>query len=256
MSTTCTASMHRLGAIAALCCLGWLWAPTVSSDDGDIHACMNTGTGALRVVASSGACRLSESAISWPIHRRNADPPCYDDESRYVDCGNGTVTDTESQLVWLKDSDCFGEVASYAAANQVVAALAHGQCGLTDHSVPGDWRLPTNDEWSVTMQRARELGCTESDGTGPALTNTAGDACYHTEAMPLFTTVHPVYHSSSSRHNAPTHTLPAFVRLGGLTAVGRRKEGIAGLIETHVWPVRGGSSGVPSRVLGLASGEE
>jgi hypothetical protein len=246
MSATC--SLYRFGAIAALGSLGWLWAPTVPADDGDIHACLNPGTGALRMVASSGDCRPSETAISWPTQRRNADPPCYDNENRYVDCGNGTVTDTQTQLVWLKDSDCFGPIDNYAEANQLAAALAHGQCGLTDHSVPGDWRLATQDEWRVTMLRARELGCTDADGTGPALTDSAGTACYHTEAVPLFTTVHSVYHSSSSRHNVPRNTLAAFVGTGGSTAVGVRKEDLAGNAY-HVWPVRGGTSAVSHQLL-------
>jgi hypothetical protein len=36
---------------------------------------------------------------------READPPCFDNLNRYVDCGNGTVTgtvtDTVTGLIWL-----------------------------------------------------------------------------------------------------------------------------------------------------------
>ena len=37
-----------------------------------------------------------------------ADGPCFDNTNRYVDCGNGTVTDTVTGLIWLKQSDCLG----------------------------------------------------------------------------------------------------------------------------------------------------
>lgn len=100
-----------------------------------------------------------------------ADGVCFDDVNRYVDCGNGTVTDTQTQLIWLKQADCL-PANTWAAANQSAAGLKNGDCGLTDQSSPGDWRLPTKDEWSVTVARARTLGCL------PTLTNDAGTACY------------------------------------------------------------------------------
>jgi hypothetical protein len=57
-------------------------------------------------------------------------------QHRYADCGNGTVTDSVTGLTWLKDAACLGS-AHWAAANQAAAALASGQCGLTDRSSPG-----------------------------------------------------------------------------------------------------------------------
>jgi hypothetical protein len=106
-----------------------------------------------------------------------ADGPCFDNTNRYVDCGNGTVTDTVTGLIWLKNAACLGS-ADWAAANVAAAALANGQCGLTDGSSPGDWRLPTKDEWVATIARAVALGCTISGpGTEPSLTNNDGHAC-------------------------------------------------------------------------------
>ena len=35
-----------------------------------------------------------------------AAPPCFDDANRYVDCENGTVTDTVTGLIWLKNAGC------------------------------------------------------------------------------------------------------------------------------------------------------
>ena len=50
-----------------------------------------------------------------------ADGPCFDNTNRYVDCGNGTVTDTVTGLIWLKQADCLG-INDWAAANQAAAA--------------------------------------------------------------------------------------------------------------------------------------
>jgi len=107
----------------------------------------------------------------------HAAPPCFDNTNRYVNCGNGTVTDTVTGLVWLRNASCtFGALAfkSYSAANQAAAGLAAGQCGLTDGSSPGDWRLPTQAEWQATVARAVALGCTAGAAT---LTNDPGTGC-------------------------------------------------------------------------------
>ncbi len=76
----------------------------------------------------------------------NPDGPCFDFTYRFVDCGNGTVTDTATWLIYLKNANCFGSQ-DWVAANQSAAGLADGSCGLTDGSRPGDWRLQTRPEW-------------------------------------------------------------------------------------------------------------
>ena len=105
------------------------------------------------------------------------DPPCFDNLSRYVDCGNGTVTDSVTGLVWLQDAGCRGAV-DWATGSTSVASLADGECGLSDGSRSGQWRLPTVDEWRATIAPAVVMGCSlEGVGTPPALTNTAGTDC-------------------------------------------------------------------------------
>ncbi len=79
-----------------------------------------------------------------------AAPPCFDQTHRYVDCANGTVTDTVTGLIWLKNANCFG-LQNYAAANNAAAGLQTGACGLTDNSTPGDWRLPTREEFQAIL---------------------------------------------------------------------------------------------------------
>jgi hypothetical protein len=83
-----------------------------------------------------------------------------------------------SGLTWLKDAACLG-LAHWAAANQAAATLGSGQCGLTDHSSPGDWRLPSRDEWAATIARAIGAGTSSPVlHCVPALTDTRGNICF------------------------------------------------------------------------------
>ena len=61
--------------------------------------------------------------------------------NRFVDNGNGTITDKKTGLIWLKNANCFGRRDLQTALN-LVKNLADGQCGLTDGSTPSQWRLP------------------------------------------------------------------------------------------------------------------
>lgn len=69
-----------------------------------------------------------EMGVAWP------DP-------RFTDQGNGTIMDNLTGLIWLKNAGCFG-VVSWSTALNDANALASGNCGLTDGSTAGDWRLP------------------------------------------------------------------------------------------------------------------
>ena len=160
-----------------------------------------------------------------------ADAPCFHNTNRYVNCGNGTVTDTVTGLIWLQQADCLAN-ANYSAANQAAAALANLQCGLTDGSSPGDWRLPTKDEWNVTIARARALGCIA--GSAPSLTKDAGTTCFGNGTGSSFAGVTSEYYwSSTTDETYPAWAGVAFL-LGGNVG-GGFKDG-----ALRVWPVRGG----------------
>ncbi|MBF0527283.1 MAG: S8 family serine peptidase, partial [Deltaproteobacteria bacterium] len=60
---------------------------------------------------------------------------------RFTDNNDGTVTDNLSGLIWLKNANCFS-TQTWTAALVDVNGLANGNCGLTDGSYAGDWRLP------------------------------------------------------------------------------------------------------------------
>ncbi len=162
-----------------------------------------------------------------------AAPPCFDDANRYVDCENGTVTDTVTGLIWLKNAGCLGS-GRYAAANSAAAGLQTGVCGLTDNSSPGDWRLPTKTEWQEMIARAVVLGCTGVDA--PSLTNTPGTGCFSTGPQP-FTGVQPgVYWTSTTSADFASYAWAVRLFFG----VGYYAWKPSTNNTLYVWPVRGG----------------
>lgn len=167
------------------------------------------------------------------------DGPCWNDSSRFVDCGNGTVTDTTTGLVWLQRANCTefpgtgGTNANdWPTATEAAAALEDGLCGLTDGSEPGDWRLPTADEWEATLAWARDgLACTGA--SAPTWTNDAGNACY-SMSVTSFTGITATNFWSSSIDAAST----GFADVGNLTT-GSSTGHVAKFGNAGIWPVRG-----------------
>lgn len=72
---------------------------------------------------------------------------------RMRDNGDGTVTDTVTGLIWIKQADCIDQ--TWAASIAAVQSLSSGQCGLTDGSVAGDWRMPNRKEMQSLADRAQ-----------------------------------------------------------------------------------------------------
>ena len=82
-----------------------------------------------------GALRMG---ASWPAER-------------FTDNGNGTFTDSLTGLVWLSDNTCLlrtpvAGISWFAQALDAANKLADGQCGLSDGSVIGAWRIPNINE--------------------------------------------------------------------------------------------------------------
>jgi hypothetical protein len=162
------------------------------------------------------------------IDHVHTDPPYFDNANRYVDSSNGTVIDTVTGLIWLKDANCLG-VLNYAAANNAAAGLKNGDCGLSDNSSPGDWRLPTKQEWEETISRALDLGCTY-----PALVNTGGMGCY-ADGPQAFTGVRSdFYWSSTADANSTSNAWAVHLTAGSVGSYGKASG------AAYVWPVRGG----------------
>ena len=84
-----------------------------------------------------------KKGIAWPI-------------PRFIDNNNGTVTDNLTGLIWLKNANCAGAMGNWNTAIDYAAALydgctscfgTGGDCGLSDGSSAGDWRLPNRNEF-------------------------------------------------------------------------------------------------------------
>ena len=179
-----------------------------------------------------------------PVSATRPPDTCFDNGNRFVDCGNGTVKDTRTGLFWLKNANCFG-AQNWAAANISAAGLGHGQCGLTDGSLPGDWRLPTLycGSGSGFCQPLENLAGGEFAAifysvicnTPPYVLNATGTACSTVAPVSPFTGVQSsTYWSSTTKYDASD--VAWIVGLsGGFTHFDSKPSG-----TPSVWPVRGG----------------
>lgn len=71
---------------------------------------------------------------------------------RFIDNGDGTLADTVTGLTWLKKADCINQ--TWSSALITINGLASGQCGLTDGSTAGQWRMPNRQEMLSLSDRA------------------------------------------------------------------------------------------------------
>jgi hypothetical protein len=125
-------------------------------------------------------------------------------------------------LIWLKNANCFGARTLNNALSDC-NGLADGQCGLSDASNAGDWRLPNVKEL---------LSIVHYGYHDPAVPNTAGTG-YWTEGDPFSNVQNNVYWTSSSNAG---NTSPAWgIQMQPGTIVDTDKTG-----SYYLWPVRGG----------------
>lgn len=61
---------------------------------------------------------------------------------RFVDNGDGTVTDAWTSEIWLRDHGCVG-FQNFHPGQESGSAMADPMCGLSDGSIAGDWALPS-----------------------------------------------------------------------------------------------------------------
>jgi hypothetical protein len=156
---------------------------------------------------------------------------CWDNANRFVDCGNGTVTDTQTGLIWLKDLSCFPPIPmDYASANNAAASLRSGMCGLTDGSAAGSWRLPTREEWSGILKAS----C--FTGGNLTLPDSSGYECFNTSISTPWATGVRADNYWSSTTSADSRGAAYFASLFGSFV-----DYIARTNAYFVWPVRGGN---------------
>ncbi len=196
------------------------------------------------LIAAPILTNCSSSSDGGVITPSGPDPACSDQTgNRFVDCRNGTVTDTQTGLIWLKDASCLG-FASFGDANQLAADLGegtHAACNLTDGSSPGDWRLPTlacpsGSVCSFATPPTGEFATIfAASCTAPFVLDTAGTGCW-SEGNPFSRVQSDGYISSTMDASIPGGAW--FVSMiNGIVFVGDTEEPDA---EDWVWPVRGG----------------
>jgi hypothetical protein len=85
--------------------------------------------------------------VSWSVTVSDDDETGVDFTAteRLIDNGDGTVTDEKTGLVWLKSASCLSHLL-WSSAISAAAGLNNGECGLSDGSSVGDWRLPIVEE--------------------------------------------------------------------------------------------------------------
>ena len=143
--------------------------------------------------------------------------------TRFNDNGDGTVTDNLTTLIWLKNANCTNTVGGVSKSSGYLTwsnaltwsnNLTSGNCGLTDGSTSGQWRLPNVNE----LHSLIDLG-------------------HSNPALPVghpFTGVQSGAYWSSSTY-APSMAVAWFV----LLSVGF-VDSDSKTFTYYVWPVRGG----------------
>jgi len=149
---------------------------------------------------AAGDDGAKQQGVAWPTER-------------FTDNGNGTVTDTMTGLIWLKNVGCF-TARAWSSALSAAATLNSGECGLSDGTAEGAWRLP----------QVRELQSLIDKGKG----NPALPAGHPFTGAPSSTVW-----SSTTAVNSTTSAWTVSFASGLLTS--SLKTGNSG-----VWPVRGG----------------
>jgi hypothetical protein len=154
---------------------------------------------------------------------------------RFTDNGDGTVTDNLTGLVWLQNANCFeGELPwrdALARSNALFDGCTtcggtEGDCGLTDGSVAGEWRLPNRFELESLLDLAFRQ---------PALSNAAGTAQWvEGDAFSGVQSAESLFYWSST--TVATITAAAWDMNLGDGFVGNAYKTDA----SFVWPVRGG----------------
>ncbi|HXE94762.1 MAG TPA: DUF1566 domain-containing protein [Dongiaceae bacterium] len=93
---------------------------------------------------------------------------------RFVDNHDGTITDAVTNLIWLKNANCFNVVSRVTGESNVSTLAGGGACGLADGSTAGMWRLPTYYELLIFVNDGYLSDKLNSSG----FSNVASDSPY------------------------------------------------------------------------------
>jgi len=156
----------------------YAWAIRLSDgtyiDDGSSNV-MATSTNAVWAVRGTSGSAIKLEATGLYVPYQSGDDGTLQmgvglTYPRWLDNGNGTVTDSMTGLVWLKQANCINQ--TWASAVAAVNLLASGQCGLTDGSKAGSWRMPNRNEMQSMSDRMQDVEAAYFDYTILNLDNT------------------------------------------------------------------------------------
>ena len=138
------------------------WINGIDTGDGSFNNSKTASLDALWAVKSGGAGAIQVLATGVYDGIGGGSFGTSDDASlqlgaplthqRFIDKGDGTLADTVTGLTWLKKADCLNQ--SWTGAINSINTLASGQCGLTDGSSAGQWRMPNRNEMLSLPDRA------------------------------------------------------------------------------------------------------
>jgi hypothetical protein len=185
-------------------------------------------------------CTAPHVGVSWKwtLDCVDADPSGQDGElqagtkwpvPRFTDNGDGTVSDNLTGLVWLQDADCLQGTDNWYDALTFAGTLYDGwtedpdggDCGLSDGSAQGDWRIPTIREL---------LSIIHYDYYQPALSNASGTAQWSEDA-PFSNVDSEKYWTSSSYADGASSAWYVHLKSGD--------DGVSSkAVPLYVWPVR------------------
>lgn len=128
----------------------------MNDTNSNVKASAANGIWAVKGAGTGGAVQLMSTGFHIPYSAGDDGsvhagvPMIY---PRFIDNQNGTLTDTMTGLVWMKQADCVR--ATWSDALTTIATLATGQCGLSDGSIAGQWRMPNRNELESLDDRAQ-----------------------------------------------------------------------------------------------------
>ncbi len=182
---------------------------TCYAEGGAVVAC---GTG-----VSEGQDGALQLGVNWP-------------SPRFTNNGDGTVTDHLTGLVWLQDANCDRGRLDWVEALTFAKTLFDGSsdhnggdCGLSDGSLSGEWRLPN----PIELQSLFHYGI-----SFPAIPNTAGTGQW-SEGDPFTNVKDDFYWTSGSFHDSPGIGWLCNLSYGSVRYGSK-------LGSWRAWPVRGG----------------
>ena len=189
--------------------------------DGDVTV---SGT----IESTLGGIRFPDGSVQTSAVISLPPDTCFDNVGRFVDCGDGAVKDNLTGLFWLENANCFG-LLNWASASIAAAQLGDGQCGLTDGSSPGDWRLPTQAEWQVIVDQANSNAC-----SAPFFPDTLGTGCCGPDPCAFAGVQSLFFWSSSTFASNPSSAWRANLFNGSVS------NSFSKANSFFVWPVRAG----------------